>query len=97
MRRTMSVRTILSAGALCVAGGYLLFSFLGPNGIPMVLEKRRQIRELQQQHSDLQRQIRESRDRIRSFTENAGERDRRVREDWRKLKKDETTFVLQGR
>jgi len=95
MKITMSMRTILSAGALFLAGGYLLFSFLGPSGIPMVLEKRRQIRELQEQNSDLQRQIQESRDRIRSFQENAGERDRRVREDLRKLKKDETTFVLQ--
>ena len=96
MRVAMSVRTMLTAGALVVAGGFLLFSFLGPNGIPMVLEKRRQIRELQEQNLGLQRQIQESRDRIRSFQENASERDRRVRENQGKLKKDETTFVIQG-
>ncbi|MFH1841672.1 MAG: septum formation initiator family protein [bacterium] len=88
------MRTIVSTCALVLAGGYLLFSFLGPGGIPMVLEKRRQIRELQEQNSELQRQLQESRERIRSFRENAGERDRRVREDQGKLKKDETTFLI---
>lgn len=90
----MSVRTILSAGALILAGGYLLFSFLGPDGIPRVLEKRREIRELQQQNAGLQRQLEESRERIRLFKDSAGERDRRVREDQGKLKEDETTFIL---
>ena len=71
----MSVRTILSAGALLLAGGYLLYSFLGPEGIPMVIEKRRQIRELQQQNSQLQEQIEQSRERMRLFNESASERE----------------------
>ena len=97
MRITMSVRTILSAGALCVAGGYLLFSFLGPNGIPMVLERRRHIRELQQEKSELQRRIQESKDRIRAFNENADKRRQSARERLGKIKKDETVFVYPKR
>jgi cell division protein FtsB len=91
----LPLRTILSTGALVLAGGYLLFSFLGPNGLPMVLEKRRLIRELQGQNADLKREIEERRTRIRSFSASPSERERHVREDLRLLKKDETTFVLQ--
>jgi cell division protein FtsB len=91
------LKTILSTCALVLAGGYLLFSFLGPNGIPMVLEKRRLIRELQQQNADLKREIEERRERIRSFSESASERERRVREDLRLLKRDETSFILPDR
>ena len=90
----MSLRTILSSGALLVAGSYLLFSFLGPGGIPTVIEKRRQIRELQQQNADLNRAICERRERIRSLSENPAEQEREVREQLRLLKKDETTFVI---
>ncbi|MCC7174400.1 MAG: septum formation initiator family protein [Bryobacterales bacterium] len=90
----MSVRTILSAGALLLAGGYLLYSFLGPEGIPMVIEKRRQIRELQQQNSQLQEQIEQSRERMRLFNESASEREGQIREQQGKVKKGETIFIL---
>jgi cell division protein FtsB len=92
----LPLRTILSAGALILAGGYLLFSFLGPSGIPMVLEKRRLIRELQGQNADLKHEIEERKERIHSFSDNPSERERHVREDLRLLKKDETSFVLPG-
>ncbi len=91
----LSLRTILSTGALLLAGGYLLFSFLGPSGVPMVLAKRRQIRELQGQNADIEREIEARKERIRRFAENASERDRRFREDLKLLKKGETTFVTE--
>ncbi|HSW49460.1 MAG TPA: septum formation initiator family protein [Bryobacteraceae bacterium] len=86
-------KTILSAGALLVAGGYLLYSFLGPSGVPMVLEKRREIRDLQQQNADIEREIQARSERIRTFAESPSEQDRRFREDLKLLKKGETTFV----
>ncbi len=91
----LSLRTLLSTSALLAAGGYLLFSFLGPDGVPMVLEKRRQIRELQRQNADVQKEIRDRRARIQDLSESPTEQDRKVREELRLLKKDETTFVLQ--
>jgi len=91
----LPIRTILSTGALLLAGGYLLFSFLGPDGIPMVLEKGRQVRELQQQNADIEREIEARKERIRRFAENPSERDRRFREDLKLLKEGETTFVTQ--
>ena len=89
------LRTILSTGALLLAGGYLLFSFLGPDGIPMILHKRRQIRELRLQNDNLRGEIQERRGRIRDLSSSPSEQERKVREELRLLKKDETTFVLQ--
>lgn len=91
-----SLRNILSTAGLLVAGGYLLYSFLGPRGLPRVIEKRRQIHELQQQNLELEREIRERRERIRSLSENPSEQEREVREQLRLLKKNETTFILQN-
>jgi len=91
----LPLRTILSTGALLLASGYLLFSFLGPDGIPMVLEKRRQVRELQGQNADIEREIKARKERIRRFAENPSEQDRRFREDLKLLKEGETTFVTQ--
>ena len=91
----MHLRTVLSTAALVVAGGYMLFSLVGPGGIPMVLEKNRQVRTLQDQNANLQREIEQRRDRIRSLSDSPSEQERQVREKLKLLKKDETTFVLQ--
>ena len=91
----LRVRTILSTGALLLAGAYLLFSFLGPSGVPMVLDKNRQMRELQEQNANLERDIEQSRARSRGLSENPSEQERHVREELKLLKKNETTFVLQ--
>jgi len=91
----LRARTILSTGALLLAGAYLLFSFLGPSGVPMVLDKSRQIRMLQEQNANLQRDIEQSRARIKGLAENPSEQERHVREDLKLLKKNETTFVIQ--
>jgi cell division protein FtsB len=91
----MRLRTVLSTGALVLAGGFMLFSLLGPNGIPMVLEKNRHVRALQEQNADLQRDLEQRRERIRSLSDSPSEQERQVREKLKLLKKDETTFVLQ--
>ena len=91
----LNLRTVLSTGALILAGGYMLFGLLGPNGIPMVLERNRHVRALQEKNADLEREIEQRRDRIRSLSDSPSEQERQVREKLKLLKKDETTFVLQ--
>jgi cell division protein FtsB len=89
-----SLRNYLSTAGLLAAGGYLLYSVLGPGGVPRVIEKHRQIQELQRQNLELEREIRERRERIRSLSENPSEQEREVREQLRLLKKNETTFII---
>jgi cell division protein FtsB len=89
------LRTVLGTMALILAAGCIVFTLLGPNGIPMVLEKRRQIRELQEQNADLQRDIEVKKERIQGLSENRSQQELEVRKQLKLLKKDETIFVLQ--
>ena len=87
-------RTILSVTVLLAAGFLALYSLAGQGGVPMVLERNRQIRELREQNADLQRSIDLKKERIRHLSENRSDLDLEIRRDLRLLKKEETTFVL---
>ena len=91
----MPLRTILCTAALILAGCYLLFTFRGPNGIPMIIEKKRQVRELQEQNANLEREIQMKKERIRSLSEDRSQVELEVRQQLRLLKKNETSYVLQ--
>lgn len=91
----MPLRTVLCAAALILAGCFLLFTFRGPNGIPLILEKKRQVRELQEQNAGLEREILLKKERIRSLSEDRSQVELEVRRELRLLKKNETTYVLQ--
>ena len=95
LRMNVPLRTILYTTALILAGCYVLFSFRGPGGIPAVLEKGRQIRELQEQNANLRREIEVKRERIRGLSEDRSQVELEVRRQLRLLKKNETSYVLQ--
>ena len=92
---SVPLRTLLCTAALILAGCYLLFSFRGPNGIPMILEKQRQVRALQEQNANLEREIQMKKERIRGLSEDRSQVELEVRKQLRLLKKNETSFVLQ--
>jgi cell division protein FtsB len=87
-------KTILCTTVLLTAGFLALYSLAGANGVPAVLERRRQIRELQMQNAELQRSIDMRKERIRSLSESRSDQDLEIRRELRLLKKQETTFVL---
>lgn len=87
-------KTILCTIVLLAAGFLALYSLAGADGIPAVLERKRQIRELQMQNTDLLRSIDLRKERIRNLSENRSDLDLEIRRDLRLLKKQETTFVL---
>ena len=87
-------RTILSATVLLAAGFLALYSLAGQGGVPMVLDRNRQIRELREQNAELQRSIELRKERIRNLSENRSDQDLEIRRELRLLKKKETTFVL---
>ncbi len=89
------LKTFLSTLALVLAACWVLSTLHGSGGISMVLEKRREIRELQEQNANLQREIEYKQKRIRSLSEDHTEQELAVRQQLRLLKKRETTFVLQ--
>jgi cell division protein FtsB len=66
-----------------------------PQGISAVLEKQREIRDLQQQSADIEREIQLKRERIRKLKEDRNEQEMVFRERYHLLKKGETAFILQ--
>jgi cell division protein FtsB len=87
-------KTILCTTVLLAAGILALYSLAGADGIPKVLEHKRQIRELREQNMELQRSIELRKERIKNLSENRSDLDLEIRRDLRLLKKQETTFVL---
>ena len=87
-------KIILCATLLAVAGCVVVYSLAGSSGVPMVLEKSHQIRELQQQNADLQREIELKKEHIRSLTDNRSDQELEIRRELKLLKKKETNFIL---
>ena len=90
-----SLRTAACTLALILAGLYAFFSLRGPNGLPAMRGKQRQIRELQEQNANLDREIRLKRERISKLRENRSEQELEIRRRLKLLKDKETTFIIQ--
>jgi len=83
------------AAALLAAGGYAWVALSGPQGIPGLLDKRRQIRELEQHNAQLARQIEEKRTHIHRLRDSQSGQDLEIRQRLKLVKPDEKVFVLQ--
>ena len=84
--------TILTAFVLVCAYGYI--ALRGPQGIPALIEKRREIRALEEQNADLKRDIEYRRERIRRLKDSASEQEQEIRKRLHLLRPGETQFVL---
>ena len=79
---------------LAIAIAYAWIAVSGPQGLPALLEKRREIRELQEQNATLTREIEHRRDRIRRLEESPSEQEMEIRKQLKLLRPGETTFIL---
>ncbi len=66
----------------------------GPQGLQALLEKRREIRQLQEQNATMTREIEHRRDRIRRLEESPSEQEMEIRKQLKLLKPGETEFIL---
>jgi cell division protein FtsB len=66
----------------------------GPQGLQALLEKRREIRDLQEQNAALTREIEHRRDRIRRLEESTSEQEMEIRKQLKLQRPGETTFIL---
>lgn len=89
------LRTVFAAAAFVLAGAYISSALRGPNGLPAMIEKRRQVRELQEQNANLQKEIGLKRDRIRRLRDSRSDQELEIRQRLKLLKEKETTFILQ--
>ncbi|HSP66993.1 MAG TPA: septum formation initiator family protein [Bryobacteraceae bacterium] len=79
---------------LAVVAVYAWIAVSGPQGLQTLLEKHREIRQLQEQNAALTREIEHRRDRIRRLEDSRSEQEMEIRKQLKLLKPGETTFIL---
>ncbi len=80
--------------AAAVACFYVFVVLKGPNGIPTMIEKRHQIERMKQTNDDLRLEIQRRKTAIDQLKNSSDARDRAVREQTRKARKDDVTIYL---
>jgi cell division protein FtsB len=83
---------IMLAIGVVVAYGWI--ALRGPQGVEALIEKRREIRELQERNAKSAREIDRRRERIRRLKESSSEQDMEIRKQLKLLRPGETTFIL---
>jgi cell division protein FtsB len=80
--------------ALAIMGAYALVAFRGPNGVPALMEKRRQITVLQEQNATLAAENKRKQDRIEKLEHDRSVQELEIRKRLKLLHPGETQFIL---
>jgi cell division protein FtsB len=80
--------------AILVVSAYGWAALRGPQGVGALLDKHREIRELEQRNADGLRELERLRERIRRLQESPSEQEMEVRKQLKLLRPGETTFIL---
>jgi cell division protein FtsB len=75
--------------------GYAVVALGGPRGIPGLIEKRKQVEELEKRNAALAREIEEKRARIGRLRDNETDQELEIRQRLKLVKPDEKVFMLQ--
>jgi cell division protein FtsB len=89
-----SVRRLLILVAFAVVGAYGLAELRGPQGLPALKEKWDEIRQLEEENANLQRENDYRRDRIKKLESNPSEQELEIRKKLKLLRPGETSFIL---
>lgn len=74
--------------------GFAIYRLAGPQGIPLLIEKHREIQEFQRANLEMERELTAWKERLRKLEKNPAEVESEIRKQWRLQKKEETTFLL---
>jgi cell division protein FtsB len=77
-----------------LVGVYGYVSLRGPQGIPALMDKWREIRKLEEDNASLQRENDYRRDRIKKLQESPSEQELEIRKQLKLLRPGETSFIL---
>jgi len=80
--------------AVGLAATYVVTTLRGPQGIPALIEKRREIRDLQEQNANLMQENQMKRERLRRLRESQAEQEEEIRKRLKLLRPGETSFIL---
>ena len=79
--------------AFLAAASYAFFTLRGPHGIPALLERQRQIQDMQQRNTKLDREIERMRDHIKRLESNPSEQELEIRQRLKLLKPGEKVYI----
>jgi cell division protein FtsB len=79
---------------LTLALAYAWMAFRGPQGIQSLVDKHREISDLEEQNADKARQIDALRERIKRLEQSGSEQELEIRKQLKLLRPGETTFLL---
>lgn len=91
-RPTVRRAAYLFLMAGCCAYGVMVLR--GPQGIPALIEKQREIRILEEQNANMQKEIQHRRERIQRLKESESEQEMEIRRQLKLLHPGETSFIL---
>jgi cell division protein FtsB len=94
LRFTIAARRIVFFVAFALIAAYGYVALHGPQGIPALQEKRSEIRKLEEENANLQREIQYRRDRIKKLQDSPSEQELEVRKNLKLLRPGETSFIL---
>ena len=85
---------LLSVIAVLAAFGFAFSSLRGPQGVPAWLEKRDELRRLEEENAALARQIQAKRERIERLRRSQTEQEMEIRQRLKLVRPDEKVFIL---
>jgi cell division protein FtsB len=94
LRFNPTIRRIAFFIGFTIVAAYGYVMLRGPQGIAALQEKRREIRKLEEENANLQRENDYRRERIRRLEESPSEQELEVRKNLKLLRPGETSFIL---
>jgi cell division protein FtsB len=91
---TNSVRRALILVGFALVGAYGLSQLRGPQGLPALRGKWNEIRQLEEDNANLQRENDYRRNRIQKLESSASEQELEIRKELKLLRPGETSFIL---
>jgi cell division protein FtsB len=84
---------IAYVAAFLAVMSYAFFTLRGPRGIPALLERQRQIQDMQERNAKLDKEIERMRDHIKRLTDNPAQQELEIRERLKLVKPGEKVYI----
>jgi cell division protein FtsB len=80
--------------AFLAVSSYSFVALRGPKGVSALIEKQRQIQQMEQRNTDLTREIESKREHIKRLAENPGEQELEIRERLKLVHPNEKVYII---
>ena len=92
-----SLRKVVYSVVVFCGVAYAFVSLQGPNGIPALLERRKEIRRYEQENAQLERQIALHQQRIQRLEQDPAEQEKEIRQRFKLAPPNEKIYILEGK